>query len=40
MAKRKIVLLGEDEVLRKHSRRVEKFDKRLRTLLDLSLIHI
>ena len=34
MAKRKIVLLGEDEVLRKHSRRVEKFDKRLRTLLD------
>ena len=34
MAKRKIVLLGEDVVLRKHSRRVEKFDKRLRTLLD------
>ena len=34
MAKRKIVLLGEDEVLRKHSRRVEKFDKRLRMLLD------
>ena len=34
MAKRKIVLLGEDEVLRKRSRRVEKFDKRLRTLLD------
>ena len=34
MAKRKIVLLGEDEVLRKHSRRVEKFDKHLRTLLD------
>ena len=34
MAKRKIVLLGEDEVLRKHSRRVEKFDKRLRTLLE------
>ena len=34
MAKRKIVLLGEDEILRKHSRRVEKFDKRLRTLLD------
>ena len=33
MAKRKIVLLGEDDVLRKHSRRVEKFDKRLRTLL-------
>ena len=27
-------MLGEDEVLRKHSRRVEKFDKRLRTLLD------
>ena len=33
MAKRKIVLLGEDDALRKHSRRVEKFDKRLRTLL-------
>ena len=33
MAKRKIVLLGEDDVLRKHSRRVEKFDQRLRTLL-------
>lgn len=27
-------MLGEDEVLRKHSRRVEKFDKRLHTLLD------
>ena len=34
MAKRKIVKLGEDEVLRKHSRRVDKFDRRLRTLLD------
>ena len=34
MAKRKIVKLGEDEVLRKHSRRVDKFDKRLRILLD------
>ncbi len=34
MAKRKIVMLGEDEVLRKHSRRVDKFDKRLRMLLD------
>ena len=33
MSKRKIVLLGEDDALRKHSRRVEKFDKRLRTLL-------
>ena len=33
MAKRKIVLLGEDDALRKHSRRVKKFDKRLRTLL-------
>ena len=26
-------MLGEDDALRKHSRRVEKFDKRLRTLL-------
>ena len=34
MAIRKIVTLGEDEVLRKRSRRVDKFDKRLRTLLD------
>lgn len=34
MAKRKIAILGEDEVLRKHSRRVDKFDRRLRTLLD------
>ena len=34
MAIRNIVVLGEDEVLRKRSRRVDKFDKRLRTLLD------
>jgi peptide deformylase len=34
MAIRKIVVLGEDEVLRKRSRRVDKFDKRLRVLLD------
>jgi len=34
MAIRKIVKLGEDEVLRKHARKVEKFDKRLHTLLD------
>lgn len=34
MAIRKIVILGEDDVLRKRSRRVDKFDKRLRTLLD------
>ena len=34
MAIRKIVVLGEDEVLRKRSRRVDKFDKRLRMLLD------
>ena len=48
MAIRKIMVLGEDDVLRKRSRRVDKFDKRLRTLLDdmadtmykLSLIHI
>ncbi len=34
MAIRKIVKLGEDEVLRKHARRVDKFDKRLWTLMD------
>lgn len=34
MAIRKIVELGEDDVLRKHARKVEKFDKRLWTLLD------
>lgn len=34
MAIRNIVALGEDEVLRKRCRRVDKFDKRLRTLLD------
>ena len=34
MAIRKIIVLGEDDVLRKRSRRVDKFDKRLRTLLD------
>ena len=34
MAIRKIVVLGEDEVLRKHARKVDKFDKRLWTLLD------
>ena len=34
MAIRKIVVLGEDEVLRKRARRVDVFDKRLRTLLD------
>jgi len=34
MAIRKIVKLGEDEVLRKRSRKVDKFDKRLHTLLD------
>ena len=34
MAIRNIVVLGEDDVLRKRSRRVDKFDKRLRTLLD------
>jgi len=33
MAIRKIVILGEDDVLRKHSRKVEKFDKRLHVLL-------
>lgn len=34
MAKRKIVILGEDEVLRKKCRKVEKFDDKLCTLLD------
>lgn len=34
MAIRNIVKLGEDDVLRKRARRVDKFDKRLRTLLD------
>lgn len=34
MAIRKIVVAGTDDVLRKHARRVEKFDKRLWTLLD------
>ena len=34
MAIRKIMVLGEDDVLRKRARRVDKFDKRLRTLLD------
>lgn len=34
MAKRKIALLGSDDVLRKHSRPVVCFDKRLHTLLD------
>ena len=34
MAIRKIVKLGEDEVLRKRARKVDKFDKRLWTLMD------
>ena len=34
MAIRRIMVLGEDDVLRKHARRGDKFDKRLRTLLD------
>lgn len=34
MAIRKIVKLGEDEVLRKRCRKVDKFDKRLEVLLD------
>jgi len=33
MAIRKIVVLGEDDILRKHARVVEKFDRRLHTLL-------
>lgn len=34
MAIRNIVILGQDDVLRKHSRKVEKFDRRLGILLD------
>ena len=34
MAIRKIVILGEDEVLRKKCRKVEKFDDKLAALLD------
>ena len=34
MAIRNIVKLGEDDILRKRCRRVDKFDKRLWTLLD------
>lgn len=34
MAKRKIVILGEDEILRKKCRKVEKFDDKLCALLD------
>lgn len=34
MAIRRIAVLGEDDVLRKKARAVEKFDKRLWTLLD------
>lgn len=34
MAIRRIVILGEDDVLRKHARKVDKFDRRLGILLD------
>ena len=34
MAKRTIMILGEDEVLRKRARKVERFDERLHVLLD------
>ena len=34
MAIRKIVEIGTDEVLRKHARKVERFDARLHALLD------
>ena len=34
MAIRKIVELGKDDVLRKRARKVDKFDKRLWTLMD------
>lgn len=34
MAKRSIIRLGEDDILRKHCRAVERFDSRLAALLD------
>ena len=34
MAIRRIVEMGKDDILRKHARRVDKFDKRLAVLLD------
>ena len=34
MAIRKIIEMGKDEILRKHSRKVTKFDHRLGVLLD------
>lgn len=34
MAKRGILILGQDELLRKRCRKVDKFDERLHTLLD------
>lgn len=34
MAKRSIIRLGEDDILRKHCRAVERFDGRLAALLD------
>ena len=34
MAIRKIVEMGQDDILRKHARKVDKFDKRLAVLLD------
>ena len=34
MAIRKIVELGKDDILRKHARKVEKFDRRLGVLMD------
>ena len=34
MAKRSIIRLGEDDILRKHCRAVERFDDRLAALLD------
>ena len=33
MAIRKIVEMGKDDILRKHARRVERFDRRLGVLL-------
>ncbi len=34
MAKRNIAILGEDDILRKRARKVEKFDEKLHALLD------
>ena len=37
MAIRRIMEMDKDDVLRKHARKVDKFDRRLGVLLDLGL---